>query len=397
MPQRPPRPPKYRHYKPKNLAVVRIAKHDHYLGKYGSPKSHELYARLVAEWLLTRQQPDGVESPKIGSAPESPAIVNELILVFWKDAEQRYVKNGQPTSELRSFRTALRPVCQLYGRELVTDFGPLALVACRQQLVDAGICRKRINQHVTRIRRVFKWGVAREMVPESIWRAMCAVEGLRVGQAPETKPVKPVPEEHVEVIEPFVTPQIWAMVNFQLWTGCRPGEACVIRTIDLKMDGPVWEYRPHTHKGEHHGKERVIYIGPHGQEVLKPWLRMDLHAYLFSPREGRAAYQAKRAASRKTPVPPNRRNGKPKANPKRRPGEVYTTSTYDNAISRACERAEAPTWSPNQLRHLAGTKIRAAYGIEAARIILGHSSMKMSEVYAEIDQEKAKEIMKKLG
>jgi hypothetical protein len=35
-------------------------------------------------------------------------------------------------------------------------------------------------------------------------------------------------------IEPFVTPQIWAMVNLQLWTGCRPGEACVILGPGLK-------------------------------------------------------------------------------------------------------------------------------------------------------------------
>lgn len=41
--------PKYRHYKPKNLAVVRIDGRDHYLGKYGSPESREKYHRLLAE------------------------------------------------------------------------------------------------------------------------------------------------------------------------------------------------------------------------------------------------------------------------------------------------------------------------------------------------------------
>ena len=48
---RTPRLPKYRHFKPKNLAVVRIDDRDHYLGKYDSPESHERYHRLVAEWL----------------------------------------------------------------------------------------------------------------------------------------------------------------------------------------------------------------------------------------------------------------------------------------------------------------------------------------------------------
>ena len=56
-----------------------------------------------------------------------------------------------------------------------------------------------------------------------------------------------------------------------------------------------------------------------------------------------------------------------------------------------------PGWAPNQLRHNAATRIRAAYGIEAARIILGHSSAVTSEIYAEIDREKAREIMSQLG
>ena len=39
MPDRTPHQPKYRHYKPKDLAVVRIDGRDVYLGKYDSPKS----------------------------------------------------------------------------------------------------------------------------------------------------------------------------------------------------------------------------------------------------------------------------------------------------------------------------------------------------------------------
>ena len=151
MPAKRPRPPKYRHYKPKNLGVVRIDGKDHYLGKYDSPESYELYERVVAEWLLTRQRPAGSDAPAANPGAAAPITVNELLAAFWKDAEQRYVKNGEPTSEVRSYRVALRPVRQLYGRALVTDFGPLALVACRQKLIDAGICRKRINQHLTRI------------------------------------------------------------------------------------------------------------------------------------------------------------------------------------------------------------------------------------------------------
>jgi integrase len=345
MPKNRPHPPKYRHYKPKDLAVVRIDGKDHYLGKYGSQESHDEYDRLVGEWLLTRRRPIPIQDA--GNRP--PAKVGELILAFWDDVKQRYVKHGKATSEQRSFRTALRPVLRLYGNAPVTAFGPLALIACRQCLIDAGVCRKRINQHIGRIRLMFKWGVARELVPETVWRALCAVEGLKKGEAHDRPPVKPVGLPQVEAIRPYVTPAVWAMIQLQLWTSCRPGEACLIRGIDLNTQGPIWEFRPHVHKTEHHGKERVIYLGPHAQEIIKPWLKTDLQAYLFSPREARAWFQAERAKRRKTPLPAATRKRLTKAAPKRAPGDGYDTRAFDHAVARACEKAFG---MPEELRRI---------------------------------------------
>ncbi len=387
--------PSYRHYKPKNLAVVRLDGRDHYLGRYGSPESRERYDRLIAQWLLAKRQPASRPKGVQGPHGDCQATVNELLLAFLRHATQRYVKNGQPTSEIRSFRTALKPVRELYGREPVTSFGPLALVACRQKLIDAGFCRKRINGHVGRIRLVFKWGVSREMVPEAVWRALCVLEGLRRGEALDRPPIRPVPEAHTKAVEKHVTPQIWAMIQFQLWTGCRPGEVCNIRSMDITKREDVWEYRPASHKTEHHGKERVVFLGPQARQVIRLWLKTDLAAYLFSPREARAWFHQQRAKNRKTPAPKRRRPRR--ANPRRQCRERYTVLSYDQAIERACERADVGHWTPNQLRHNAATRIRSEFGIELTRIILGHSNIATSEIYAEADFEKARCAMEKLG
>jgi hypothetical protein len=50
----PRRIPKYRCYKPKNLALVVIDGRQHYLGRYGSLESWEKYHRLVAEHIASR-------------------------------------------------------------------------------------------------------------------------------------------------------------------------------------------------------------------------------------------------------------------------------------------------------------------------------------------------------
>ena len=428
--------PAYRLHKPSGQARVIIDGKHIYLGRFDSPESHQKYHRLVGEWLAAGKKPDSDANNGDGHLPRPTPTVNELILAFWQHVKQRYVKNGHPTSEVHSFKVALRPVRQLYGNEPVPNFGPLALVVCRQKLIEAGYCRKRINQHAVRIRHAFKWGVAREMVPETVWRALCAVEGLRYGEAAERPRIRAVSDERIAAIEHFVTPQVWALVNLQIWSACRPGEACIMRAIDINMQGKIWEYRPHSHKTEHHEKERVIFLGPHAQEIIKPWLKADLHAYLFSPKDARAWSEARRVKNRKTPKPKMGRKKPRKRQPMRVPGDRYDNHAYDHAIRRGCQLAfgmppqlrNIPSakkvaggkakidaaerkrllalatewrrkncWHPNQLRHTAATRIRAAYGIELARIILGHSSAVTSEIYAEIDREKAKEVMAKMG
>ena len=170
-----------------------------------------------------------------------------------------------------------------------------------------------------------------------------------------------------------------------------------MRGCDLDTSGKLWVYRPESHKTEHHGRNRVIYIGPKAQEAIQPFLNRDLAAYLFSPSDAVAEQRSLRKASRRTPMTPSQARRRPKKKPKVAAGDHYTKNSYRAAIRRACDKAKVPRWRPNQLRHNAATNIRKEYGIEAARVVLGHSSAAMTEVYAEMDQMKAADIMGKMG
>jgi integrase len=54
-------------------------------------------------------------------------------------------------------------------------------------------------------------------------------------------------------------------------------------------------------------------------------------------------------------------------------------------------------WSPNQIRHTRGTEIRKLYGLEAAQVILGHASADVTQIYAERDADKARDIVRQIG
>jgi integrase len=76
---------------------------------------------------------------------------------------------------------------------------------------------------------------------------------------------------------------------------------------------------------------------------------------------------------------------------------VYTADSYGTAVGRACKRAGVPHWSPNQLRHLFATVVRAGFGLEAAQVLLGHEKCDITQVYAERNRALATRVAAEIG
>jgi integrase len=389
------KPPSYRLHKADGRAVVTINGRDIFLGKHGTPESRAEYDRVVGEYLANGRRLAGTER----GAPADPSV-NGVLLAFWRHAEAHYRHaDGTPTGELDNYRDALGPLRRLFGTTPARDFGPLKLKAVRDAMVESGLARTTVNRRVGRVVRVFRFGVENELVPAAVYHALKAVPGLQKGRtaAREPEAVKPVPEADVDAVRPYVSRQVWTMVQLQKLTGMRPGEVVIMRTCDVDRTGPVWFYRPARHKTERHGRSRQVALGPRAQEVLKPWLRADPGAFLFSPREAMAEFRAGQRRDRTTRLYPPQRDRKPKRDPKRVLGDHYSTRTYNHAVRGGCRKAGVPHWHPNQIRHAVATKIRATHDLDAARAVLGHSDSKTSEIYAERDREQAARVMREIG
>lgn len=399
MPSKAPHLPKYRHYKPKDLAVVRIQGRDHYLGRYGSDESKESYRRLIAELVVAPSaQRTGATTSR---ARETELTINELLVAYWdRHVLTYFVKDGCPTSERDNIRQALRFVRPLYGNTAAGEFGPMALKAVRQVMIEACRCRTLINRDVNRIRGMFRWAVEHELVPLPVHQALMTVAGLRAGrsEAREKPPVVPVSDEVVEKTLPFLTPTVAAMVRVQRLTGMRPGEAVLMRVADIDTSDPAcWVYRPHRHKGQHRGRDRLVYLGPRAQAILVPFLEAAGDGYLFSPRRSVEQWRAERRAQRKSALTPSQERRGPKPNPQRTHCELYDDGAYRKAIRKACERACVPVWFPHQLRHSAASEIRRRFGLEASQAVLGHSELGTTQIYAEVDRQAARRVIEEIG
>ena len=285
---------------------------------------------------------------------------------------------------------------------------------------EKAICRKEINRRVELIRRTFRWAVSEELVPAPVYQALMTVKELRRGHPGtyDRPKVKPVPQAHVEAVLPFLCPQVAAMVQLQPLIGARETEICLMRGRDIDRSGPVWWYKidpneaardgqpANLHKTAHvEGADgaatvKLLPIGPKAQVILKPWLRESPDEYLFQPREARRAKYEERRRQRKTPLWPSHlahQAGKKQADPKRAPRDHYDHRTYSRAIARACRKAGVPHWHPHQLKHVCGTEVKKAYGLEAARAFMGHTKLSTAEIYAEKDMELVEKIALEMG
>ena len=144
----------------------------------------------------------------------------------------------------------------------------------QNEYISCGLARRVVNVYIGIVKRCFEWGVAEELVPASVYGSLQALPGLRRGrsEAKETDAIKPVQLADIEAVEPFVSPQVWALIQLQLFTAARPGELVTLRPIDFDMTGECWIVRPERHKTSHRGRVRVIPFGPKAQELLREYM-----------------------------------------------------------------------------------------------------------------------------
>jgi len=348
--------PKYCLHKATNRAFIRIGGKTYYLGKYGSESSRREYDRIIAEFVANGRQP--FQNP-------DEILIENLVLRFldYVHKEQDYCERSQTR-----FAFVLKQLNHLYGKQLVSQFGPTALKAIRRQYLEEGLSLGTINGYIGIIKQVFYWGSEEEIVPAEVAGALRTMKMLQKGRsaAKENAPVQAVDDEIVEKTLPHINPpDVQDMVRVQRLIAGRPQDVYNMRFCDIDTSGEIWKYTPFTHKTKKKGKTRALPIGPKAQAILKKYFDQcaDMEQFVFL---------------------------KPK-------GKPYTAGCYGKKIADACKQAGVPHWSPNQLRHRGGTEVREKFGLDAAQAVMGHSSASTTEIYAKVSYEKAAKVAKEIG
>jgi integrase len=248
-------------------------------------------------------------------------------------------------------------------------------------MISSGLSRKVINARINRVKRMFRWAAGEKLLSSVVACGLTELKPLKFGRrrARETPRVKPVSDEHVLAVLPFLLPQTRTMVRYSAWRACD-------RKRSVTCGPAIWicpnrcgcmshgHIRPSTSASADESRSA------HARELLRTFLKPDQpEKFMFSPKE---AMQNWRAAFR-SPTLSKKRAENTTGKAECGPGEQYTRNSYQTAIARACKKARVPRWGPNRLRHACATKIRKKYGIEGAAAVLGNGLGMVTELYAE--------------
>lgn len=357
--------PSYLLHKKSGQARVRLNGRDVYLGPYGSEESRIRYAEIVSSAVggvpVDPISPRASRADPRGSREADPGpTVGEVCLVFLQHAKSHYVKNGKQTSEVHILRSVIRPLNDLYGLLPAAEFGPLALKAVRQKMIEAGWCRSVINQGMSRIRRIFKHAIANELIEPAVLQKLQAVAPLLAGrtEAEDREPRRPVSDEDRDAVRRVVSVLVRDLIDLQYFTGARSGELLGLCAGMVHRSEGVWVARLSDHKTSHHGAGRELHFGPQAQRILGAYLEgADPSVKLFA----------------------------------------ITGAGYRRAITRACDQVGVRRWVPHELRHSFASRAREVAGLEAAQAALGHRKADMTEHYAGASRARAAELAARIG
>ncbi len=342
--------------------------------------------------VRARHKPEIKPAPPPELDVKAETLIGEVVLRYYEHAESYYVRpDKSPTGEHVTIRCALRPLTSTFGTHSAREFSPLKLQRLQQEMIKLGWSRNYINKAIFIVLRCFKWAASQELVTKAVYNELESVPSLAKGRtaARETSEVAPVADEVVDATLARVSELVADACRFMRRTGARPSEAVGMTAEQIdRTDPSCWVYRPGQHKTAHHDKGRVIIdFGPKCQQIiLTRWIMKagSEHGKLFPiSHSGLRTYAIARTGDAAFPHP------------------TLSAVPFDDLTTKQQAELEAwekaHRWHPNQLRHTFATEVRAQYDAETARVLLGHGSLDMTEIYAERDLSKAQAAARKIG
>lgn len=309
-------------------------------GKFQSSESinvfHEFCLHVQATGELPRKNVD-----------EKQHLTVARLVAWWRE----YAKDYYPETSKQPIyiEYAVRPLEELFGSKLASEFQPVDLKVVRKLLISRGQCRNTVNVRTKQIQFVFKQAASECLIDQSVWHGLLSLQPILKDRenAVDYEEIGSVNLSAFEQTLKHCMPIQAAALRVQLLTGMRSGELLAMRPQDLDMTGKHWIYTIAKHKTRLHIGTKYIGIPEKATKIL-------------------CEHMPKNYCDRFFP---------------------WTVDRHRKRTEYAIGKAGVDHWHPHQLRHTMSTLAKQRIGIEGAQTLLGHTDKKTTEIYAKTTKE----------
>ncbi len=188
------------------------------MGYCSSPATQKSSSAALVE--ASREATDSVTASSLREKRlvGAPITISELILVYRRHTHEYYRKNGEVTREAGAIDDVLRILRKHYAMTYASEFGPLLLDELREKMIDdLDWSRKYINKQVNRLRAMFKWASAKEIIDPSVSAALRELPGFKKGRtrAREIQKVTSVSDKIIDATLIHLPDMVANMVRIQ--------------------------------------------------------------------------------------------------------------------------------------------------------------------------------------
>lgn len=226
----------------------------------------------------------------------------------------------------------------------------------RDHLIKVGLSRKTIREYLNKTIRWIGFAWEQGEVSQSTFLACQSIwmPNPRQGRPPiRTQPVR---WTDIQQILPHLPVPIQHLIQLHWLTAARPNEIVRLNAQELEQTRPcltLWHLK--NHKGAWRGEQRTLFFGQAAMSILAV-MAVGANGYYFPSVKNKLGFLARLSYQRIV--------------------KNCTVSLVENGILK-----NPPEWTIRGIRSGRAKQIQQSHGLEAARVLLGHSHQSMTSHY----------------
>lgn len=267
---------------------------------------------------------------------------------------QTYLQNS---TELTTHRCCHKRFCEVIPSDMsLKRLTVQHLRKFRDHMIGVGLSRKTIREYLNKTIRWIGYAWEQGEVSQSTFLACKSIwqPNPRQGRPPiRTKPVR---WSDIQQILPYLPLPIQQLIQLHWYTAARPNEIVQLNAHELEQVRPdltLWHLS--HHKGSWRGEERTLFLGKAAMSILDG-MSPSTNGYYFPSAKNKLGFLARLSYQRIV--------------------KRCTVGLVKNGIL-----SHPPEWTIRGIRSGRAKQIQQSLGLEAARVLLGHSHQSMTSHY----------------